>query len=324
MAALDVDDDGRLTGINDRTQLAAAEWDMRVEIERPLDARRRHDGRPVHRLPRRMAWSWPQDVTLEPNVILRGSDPDRASGRGSRPARQIIDSRHRRATAWSGRASSSARPWRTTSPSGPFSHLRPGAPSGRGSEIGNYAEIKNSRLGDARPPAPHELPRRRRGRRGHERRAPAPSPPTTTASRKHRTTIGERVFLGRRHDARRARRPSATTRKTGAGAVVTQTCPPGKLAVRHPRPHARAAPEPGSAPKDARRPADRATPRCPRRSLVELVIVLLVLLERDLRRRRDRAGVHPAQPRRAAGGGGAPRRPPRPAPHSATRAGSSP
>ena len=32
VAALDVDDDGRLTGINDRSQLARAEWDMRVEL----------------------------------------------------------------------------------------------------------------------------------------------------------------------------------------------------------------------------------------------------------------------------------------------------
>ena len=31
---------------------------------------------------------------------------------------------------------------------GPFSHLRPGAHVGRRSEIGNYAEIKNSRLGE--------------------------------------------------------------------------------------------------------------------------------------------------------------------------------
>ena len=30
VAALTVDDDGRLTGINDRSQLARAEWDMRV------------------------------------------------------------------------------------------------------------------------------------------------------------------------------------------------------------------------------------------------------------------------------------------------------
>ena len=32
VAALEVEDDGRLTGINDRSQLARAEWDMRVEV----------------------------------------------------------------------------------------------------------------------------------------------------------------------------------------------------------------------------------------------------------------------------------------------------
>ena len=32
VAALEIEDDGRLTGINDRAQLARAEWDMRVEL----------------------------------------------------------------------------------------------------------------------------------------------------------------------------------------------------------------------------------------------------------------------------------------------------
>ena len=72
VAALDVDDDGRLTGINDRAQLARAEWDMRVEIERPLDAGRGHHGRPVHGVPRPRRVVLAEDVVLEPNVTLRG------------------------------------------------------------------------------------------------------------------------------------------------------------------------------------------------------------------------------------------------------------
>ena len=59
--------------------------------------------------------------------------------------------------------------------------------------------------------------------------------------RKHRTEIGERRLPGRRHDAARAGH-ARRRRKTGAGAVVTQDVPPGKLAVgvpariREPRP----------------------------------------------------------------------------------------
>ena len=47
---------------------------------------------------------------------------------------------------------------------------------------------------------------------------------------KHRTTIGERVFLG--VDTMLARRSTVGDgAKTGAGAVVTKDIPPGKLAV---------------------------------------------------------------------------------------------
>jgi bifunctional UDP-N-acetylglucosamine pyrophosphorylase/glucosamine-1-phosphate N-acetyltransferase len=59
--------------------------------------------------------------------------------------------------------------------------------------------------------------------------------------RKHRTTIGERVFLGV-DTMLRAPITVGDDAKTGAGAVVTKDVPPGKLAVgvparmRDPRP----------------------------------------------------------------------------------------
>jgi len=48
--------------------------------------------------------------------------------------------------------------------------------------------------------------------------------------RKHRTTIGERVFLGV-DTMLRAPLTVGDDAKTGAGAVVTKDVPPGKLAV---------------------------------------------------------------------------------------------
>ena len=100
-----------------------------------------------------------QDVVLEPNVTLRGATSS-ASGRGSRPARRCSTRRSGAdCVIWASVVERSTVEDEVTI--GPFSHLRPGATSAAGSEIGNFAEIKNSRLGDARPPAPHELPRRR-------------------------------------------------------------------------------------------------------------------------------------------------------------------
>ena len=66
--------------------------------------------------------------------------------------------------------------------------------------------------------------------RGHERRRRARSPRTTTARTKHRTTIGERVFLGV-DTMLRAPVTLGDDSRTGAGAVVTKDVPAGKLAV---------------------------------------------------------------------------------------------
>ena len=168
VAALDIDDDGRLTGINDRAQLARAEWDMRVELNdrwmragvTMLDpstvyldhARRARRGR----RPRAQRDPARRDVG-------RGADPDRDRLADLRLARSAR-------TASSGRASSSARSSRTTSRSGRSATCGRARTSGPASEIGNFAELKNSTPRRARTPAPHQLPRRRRRRRRHQRR----------------------------------------------------------------------------------------------------------------------------------------------------------
>jgi len=226
VAALDVEDDGRLLGINDRTELARAEWDMRVEIndrwmragvtmQDPSTVYIDHD---VELAP---------DVTLEPNVILRGRT---VIGSGSRigAGSQIVDSTiGEGCVVWASIVERSTIEDAVTV--GPMSHLRPGAHVGRGSEIGNFAEIKNSRLGEH--VRQHHSSYLGDADVGAETNVGAG---TITANydgtRKHRTTIGEGVFLGV-DTMLRAPVTLGDGAKTGAGAVVTRDVPPGKLAV---------------------------------------------------------------------------------------------
>ena len=226
VAALDVEDDGRLTGINDRAQLAHAEWDMRVEInDRWMRAG-------VTMLDPSTAYIdhgvvLAEDVTLEPNVILRGKT---VVGRGSRigAGSQIFDSTvGEGCVVWASIVERSTIEDAVTV--GPMSHLRPGAHVGRRSEIGNFAEIKNSRLGEH--VRQHHNSYLGDADVGAETNVGAG---TITANydgvRKHRTTIGEGVFLGV-DTMLRAPVTLGDGAKTGAGAVVTHDVPAGKLAV---------------------------------------------------------------------------------------------
>jgi bifunctional UDP-N-acetylglucosamine pyrophosphorylase/glucosamine-1-phosphate N-acetyltransferase len=261
VAALEVEDDGRLLGINDRAELARAEWDMRVEINDrwmragvtmadPSTAYIDHGVRLA------------EDVTLEPNVILRGST---TIGRGTRigAGSQIFDSTiGEGCVVWASIIERST--IEDTATVGPMSHLRPGAHVGTRSEVGNFAEIKNSRLGEH--VRQHHMSYLGDAELGADTNVGAG---TITANydgvRKHRTTIGERVFLGV-DTMLRAPVTLGDGSKTGAGAVVTKDVPAGMLAVgvparlreiRQPEEPAAsgdadapgAAPEPGGAPE---------------------------------------------------------------------------
>ena len=72
MSAVAFEDDGRFDGINDRSQLAAAEWSLRVRLN---EAHMRAGV--TMRDPSTVYLDWTvelgADVTLEPNVILRGA-----------------------------------------------------------------------------------------------------------------------------------------------------------------------------------------------------------------------------------------------------------
>jgi bifunctional UDP-N-acetylglucosamine pyrophosphorylase/glucosamine-1-phosphate N-acetyltransferase len=253
VAALEVEDDGRLTGINDRAQLARAEWDMRVDLnDRWMRAGvTMVDPSTVYL---DVGVELAEDVVLEPNVILRGAT---RVGERTRIAAgsQIVDSViGPDCTVWASIVERSTVEDHVTI--GPFSHLRPGAHVGRRSEIGNYAEIKNSHLGEH--VRQHHSSYLGDAEVGADTNVGAG---TITANydgtRKHRTVIGERVFLGV-DTMLRAPVTLGDDARTGAGAVVTRDVPAGKLAVgvpariRDPRPAAAPADAaPGAAPAGA-------------------------------------------------------------------------
>jgi bifunctional UDP-N-acetylglucosamine pyrophosphorylase / glucosamine-1-phosphate N-acetyltransferase len=237
VVALTVDDDGRMLGINDRAELAQAEWDMRTRINAAhmINGVTMRDPSTVY-VDAQVQLA--TDVTIEPNVVLRGSTvvgEGTVLGAGS----QVFDSTIGVGCAvWASVIESSTIEDGATV--GPFSHLRPGSHVGRNAEVGNFAELKNARLGEG--VKQHHMSYLGDAELGAGTNVGAC---TITAnydgSAKHRTTVGERVFLGV-DTMLRAPVTLGDDSKTGAGAVVTKDVPPGKLAVgvpariREPRP----------------------------------------------------------------------------------------
>ncbi|CAN5561083.1 bifunctional UDP-N-acetylglucosamine diphosphorylase/glucosamine-1-phosphate N-acetyltransferase GlmU [soil metagenome] len=226
VSAVAFEDDGRFDGINDRSQLAAAEWNLRV--------RRNEEhmrGGVTMRDPSTVYLDWDvtlaADVTLEPNVILRGGT---SVGEGSviGAGSQLFDATvGAHARVWASVVESSTVQDEATV--GPFSHLRPGSVVGRGAEVGNYAELKNTHLGAGSKQ--HHASYLGDADVGEGTNIGAG---TITANydgvRKHRTTIGDGAFIGV-DTMIVAPRDIGAGARTGAGAVVTKDVPAGKLAV---------------------------------------------------------------------------------------------
>ena len=197
-------------------------------------------------------------------MILRGATrigrghPDRhAAARSSTPRSA--------ATAGSWPASWSRRRSRTRVQIGPFAHLRPGSSIGTGAKLGNYAEVKNSRLeagvqqhhmsylGDAQVGRPDEH------RGGHDHRQLRRQAQETDDDR-------DRRVHRRRHDAGRPGRagrrapgpaPAPSSTATCRRASWRSACRPG-CATRGPsprthRPDDRHPPAPGHRRPDAPR-----------------------------------------------------------------------
>ena len=167
------------------------------------------------------------DVTIEPNVVLRGAT--RIAGDALiRAGSQVIDSEiGARTVVWASVVEGSK--VGADVKIGPFAHLRAGCVVGDGAEIGNYAEQKNVRFG-ARSKQ-HHFSYLGDAEIGDDVNIGAG---TITANydgrRKNRTIIGRGAFIGS-DTILRAPVTVGEGAYTGAGSVVTRDVPPGKLAV---------------------------------------------------------------------------------------------
>jgi bifunctional UDP-N-acetylglucosamine pyrophosphorylase/glucosamine-1-phosphate N-acetyltransferase len=145
-----------------------------------------------------------EDVTLEPNVILRGStiiERDAVIRAGS----QIFDTRiGERTVVWASVLEGSTVDADVTI--GPYSHVRKGAYIGPNVELGNYAEVKNSNIGAGSITANYD------------------------GVAKHRTRIGKGAFIGS-DTILRAPVSVGEGSYTGAASLVTRDVPDGKLAL---------------------------------------------------------------------------------------------
>jgi bifunctional UDP-N-acetylglucosamine pyrophosphorylase/glucosamine-1-phosphate N-acetyltransferase len=237
VSAVGFEDDGRFDGINDRSQLAAAEWSLRVRLN---EAHMRAGV--TMRDPSTVYLDWDVDiagdVTLEPNVVLRGAT---SVGEGSviGPGSQVFDSKVGRGVqVWASVIESST--VEDGASIGPFSHLRPGTIVGAGASVGNFAELKNTHLGPGSKQ--HHMSYLGDAAIGERVNIGAG---TITANydgtRKQETTIGDGAFIGV-DTMLVAPIEVGEGAKTGAGAVVTRSIPAGALAygvparVHEPRP----------------------------------------------------------------------------------------
>jgi bifunctional UDP-N-acetylglucosamine pyrophosphorylase / glucosamine-1-phosphate N-acetyltransferase len=168
-----------------------------------------------------------QDVVLEPNVMLRGHTRVGAEsliGANSRLVDAVVGERCRviASVLESCQVEDDVR-------IGPFAHLRAGASIGSGAELGNYAEVKQSRIG----------PRSKQHHFSYIGDADVGADVnigagTITANydgrHKHRTVIGDGAFIGS-DSMLIAPVTIGEGAVTGAGSVVTRDVPSGKVAV---------------------------------------------------------------------------------------------
>jgi bifunctional UDP-N-acetylglucosamine pyrophosphorylase / glucosamine-1-phosphate N-acetyltransferase len=226
VVAVEVADEWELAGINDRLQLSRVEAELRRRLlERHmlagvtlLDPQRVLIDATVELAP---------DVTLEPSVVLQGRTrigADTVVGAGTRIVDSVIGERCR---IWSSVIEASEVGDDVTI--GPFSHLRPKSCIGDHAQIGNFAEVKASRIG--RGSKQHHFSYIGDTLMGERVNIGAGTVTCNYDGRaKHRTTIGDDAFIG--SDTMLVAPVSVGEgARTGAGAVVTHDVPAGAVAV---------------------------------------------------------------------------------------------
>ena len=216
-------------GINDRSGLAAAERIMRGEIAD------RHMRNGVTIVDPSSTFidagvEIGEDARIEPWTVLSGATTiagEAVIGPGS----QVIDSQvGARTTIWSSVVESSTVAEEVQI--GPYSHIRPGCEIGPRCRIGNFAELKKTRvgadtqihhfsyLGDAELGAGVNI-------------GAGAITANFDGTEKHRTVIGDGAFIGV-DTMLRAPVSIGPGARTGAGAVVTRDVPAGETVVGMP------------------------------------------------------------------------------------------
>jgi bifunctional UDP-N-acetylglucosamine pyrophosphorylase/glucosamine-1-phosphate N-acetyltransferase len=216
-------------GINDRVALSRAEQLLRREIAQ------RHMLAGVTIVDPDTTWidagvEIGQDARIEPGTRLLGRTvigQDAVIG----PDSYVRDSRvGPRTTVWASVLEEAIVAEEVAI--GPFSHLRPGAEVGPRCRIGNYAEIKKSRLGEGTQQ--HHFSYLGDAELGERVNVGAGSVTANfDGAAKHRTEIGDDVKLGVDTMLVAPVRVGEGAR-TGAGAVVTRDVAPGKTVVGMP------------------------------------------------------------------------------------------
>ena len=226
VVSLVVEDDGTLNGINDRTQLAEAVLELRMAINEAhmMSGVTMVDPGTVYI---DASVELGTDVTIEPNVILRGGT---RIGSGTRigAGSQIIDTViGSNCVIWASVLECSE--VEDEVQIGPFSHLRAKSSIGRKARLGNFAEVKASRLEAG--VQQHHFSYIGDAVLGEKTNVGAG---TVTCNydgfRKHKTRVGKRVFLGS-DTMLVAPLELGDDARTGAGSVVTKDVPSGMLAV---------------------------------------------------------------------------------------------
>jgi bifunctional UDP-N-acetylglucosamine pyrophosphorylase / glucosamine-1-phosphate N-acetyltransferase len=113
---------------------------------------------------------------------------------------------------------------------GPFSHLRPGANIAAGARIGNYAEVKNSNVGEGVQMHHFSYLGDADVDAGTNVGAGTITCNFTRSGEKHRTRVGKRVFLGS-DTLLVAPVTVGDDAATAAGSVVTKDVPEGQLVI---------------------------------------------------------------------------------------------
>lgn len=215
-----------LAGINDRSDLAEIQLILQYDIlQRHMEAGVTFHDPATARVEASVEIA--PDVTIEPNVVLRGRT---RIGRDTvvRSGSQVIDATiGERCLVWSSVVETST--VGNDVRIGPFAHLRAGCVVGDGAQIGNFAEQKNTRFG-ARSKQ-HHFSYLGDAEVGDDVNIGAG---TITANydgrNKNKTVIGNGAFIGS-DSILRAPVTIGEGAYTGAGSVVTRDVPPGKLAV---------------------------------------------------------------------------------------------